>query len=164
MNRPSIFKSEKIWLAAIPVIGAIIIAFIQVQKNITKNESNRNVKTISDTIVKNVNESNRKALYLKIEAGKINQMVTHGNYYDLLPLLSIAIKPFLTKDRFTIVHKYVESRVGKFDCPIDTTQNIMNGTEYFYIKNQHLNGESLTTIAFDDHNHIFALYYVDLPK
>jgi len=150
MARQSISTKEKILLASIPVIGSILIAIITTQ-NMTCNTKEEPTPKVTVSNSKN-------------KAGKVNEIVVYGNFNDLLPLLSEGLKPFLTREQFNTVNDSMKIVLGNYIKPIDTTQNTMGGVTYYFVKNQHQFGQSLTTIAFDDQSNIVHLFFLRIPK
>jgi hypothetical protein len=141
-------KYEKIWLALIPVIGAIIIAYINYKPS--GKEEKESPGTVS------------KSLHNK--AGKINEIAVYNNYNELYPHLSEMMQVNLTKEIFHAANDSMRYHLGNYIKPIDTTQNIMNGSTFYYIKNQYQNGLGITTLQFDNNDKLIFLYYNKVPR
>ena len=148
-SKTSSFSKEKILLASIPVIGSIVIAIFL----------NPNFKCNSKPTPPVVKTSN-----LRNKAGKVNDMVMFGNYNELYPIFSEYTKQTITRQLFNSVNDSMKIVLGSFIKAVDTTQNIVNGIDYYYVKNQHQNAQSLVTMAFDNNENLVTLLYGPLPK
>ena len=145
--KSSSISREKLLLVLIPVIGSIIIALI----------TNPNMKCSPEP--KPFKTSN-----LKNKAGKVNDMVMFENYNDLYTQFSEYTRQTITRELFNSVNDSMKVVLGNFIKPIDTTQNNINGMDFYYVKNQHQKGQSLVTIAFDNKGNIIHLLYGQLSK
>lgn len=146
-------KYEKIWLALIPTIGGIIIAFMTYvyPKYIEISRPD-------------IEEPKKDSIKLLEKAGEVNQISVYNNYYDLYPMLSDGMKAALTKEIFNAANDSMRVYLGDYIKPIDTTQNLMNGNVFYYIRNQYQNGQGVTTVQFDNNDKITLLYFNKIPN
>lgn len=147
-------KYEKIWLALIPVIGGIIIAFMTYVYP----------KYIEKTNQKDVEKTENANKNLLKKAGEINQIAVYNNYNDLYPMLSEVMQINLTREVFNAANDSMKIHLGNYIKPIDTTQNILNGNHFYYVKNQYQNGQGITMLQFDNNDKIIYLFYNKIPK
>lgn len=147
--KTSSISKERILLASIPVIGSIVIAMF-VNSNFRCNPKP------DQPLVKTSN--------LRNKAGKINDMVMFGNYNELYSIFTEFTKQRITRQLFNSVNDSMNIVLGSFIKAVDTTQNKVNGIDYYYVKNQHQNAQSLVTMEFDNNENLVTLLYGPLPK
>ena len=100
-------KYEKIWLALIPVLGAIIIACITYSSD---------KKVIPINVIPVINKN------LLSLAGEVHQIAVYNNYNDLYPLLSETMKVFLTNQVFYSANDSMKNHLGNYIRSIDTSR------------------------------------------
>ena len=137
---------EKILLASIPVLGSIIIAIFSMDKLGCHGGQKTDIT------------------FLKVKAGKINDMVVYGRYNDLFESMSDGLKPLITKDMFNAVADSNSIYLGSFIKPIDTTYSSAFGNDIFFIKNQYQRGVNVNQIIFDKQGNLFGLYTNRFPQ
>ena len=142
---------EKIILASIPVLGAVIVALISTGVFNFKHKP----RPIVDTIMK-------AALISK--AGKINDIIVYDRFDDLYPSLTPQLRSRITKPIFEHVQDSIRNQVGDFVKVLDTSDNNLSGVFYVYIKNQYQKGTTTNAILFDHDGKLFGIFCTDISK
>ena len=58
----------------------------------------------------------------------------------------------------------MQSSLGSYIKPIDTTKSVINGVATYFVRNQRQYGQSVTTITFDDEGKIYNLFIEKVSK
>jgi hypothetical protein len=133
-----------ITIAAIPVVGTIIVAVIVNWHSI-----------FPPPIPVPVSVSQAE---LKIKGGKINDDVAFGRYDDLSPMMTEFTRTLITREVFNEANRIQDSIVGAFVKPIDTVYSKAEGDDHISVRNQHQNGIRVVEIAFDNDGNIIHLF------
>jgi hypothetical protein len=141
---------EKIILATIPVIGTILVAILTTQKFTCTSKPPSN----SDPSVN----------FLKVKAGKINDIIVYGRYDDLLPLMSDELKLTVSKQVFESAEDSIHKNFSNFIKPIDTNYSSAYGNFNFTIKNQYEKGTNINSIIFDKQGNLIGFYCSTKPN
>jgi hypothetical protein len=142
---------EKVLLAAIPVIGSVLIALLG--SNIKCNPS---VQSESHSIAQRPNE-------LRAIAGKVNDHVVYNRYQELFPMFAEGLKPIITQHLFNSERDSLKLVLGNFIKPIDTVYSKINSNDIFFIKNQYEKGTYLVSVGFDQADKVIALFTSKMP-
>lgn len=145
----------QVTIAAIPVVGSIIIALITTNSFKCNSSETR----IDSSLLK---EQARISL-LRIKAGKVNDNVVYARYSDLFPMLAEGVKPYITEKVFNKERDSIKIDLGDYIKTIDTIYSKAYGADHFYIKNQYQQGTNLITITFDQDEKVIGLLTAHIP-